>query len=65
MTTHNMSLTDVHSTFNNDTLECPKYSKTQEESIPLFTFWIDGVVVGVMAVTGLIANIVSALILGK
>ena len=49
--------------FDNDTLDCPEYTRTQEKS--LSWLWISDVVAGVIAVLGLIANIVFALILGK
>ena len=46
-------------------LECPKYTREDGELLALVTFWVDGVVTCIMAIAGLIANIISALILGK
>ena len=60
-----MSLDDPMGTFDNVTVECPNFSEYQQNLLGEITFWVDGVIVGIMAFTGLIANIISALILGK
>lgn len=48
-----------------DVLECPNYTNEDMVFLESVTFWVDGVVTCILAFTGLIANIISALILGK
>ena len=64
----NMSLFDINATFDKEVepLDCPNLTKLQRDIInDDLVFWVDFVVDGALAATGLIANIVSALILGK
>jgi len=63
-----MSLFDINATFDKEVepLDCPNLTKLQRDIInDDLVFWVDFVVDGALAATGLIANIVSALILGK
>ena len=46
-------------------LDCPVYSMEDGELLDSVTFWVDGVITCIMAIIGLVANIISALILGK
>ena len=46
-------------------LSCPTYSETDQFTIPFFQFWIEGVANVTIAALGLLANMVSALILCK
>ena len=46
-------------------LECPVYSDEGLNMIGQMTFWVDGWINCVLAFVGLIANIISAMILGK
>ena len=64
----NMSLFDINSTFDKDVppLDCPKLTAFQRDLVDNdLIFWVDFVVDGALAAIGLVANIVSALILGK
>ena len=45
--------------------ECPTFTVNDEKYLGLITYWVDGVVTCIMALTGLIANVTSAMILGK
>lgn len=56
---------DILQHANKTTLECPRHSTEDTEMLYQLTFWVDGVATCIMAFIGLIANIVSALILGK
>jgi len=63
-----MSLFDINSTFDKDVppLDCPKLTAFQRDLVDNdLIFWVDFVVDGALAAIGLVANIVSALILGK
>lgn len=46
-------------------LKCPQYTKEDDALYAKITFWVDGVAVCVVAIIGLIANFLSALILAK
>ena len=48
-----------------EVLDCPVYSLEDGDLLDSVTFWVDGVVTCIMAFIGLIANIISAMILGK
>ena len=68
LTMSNMSLFDINATFDKEVepLDCPNLTKLQLRVInDDLVFWVDFVVDGALAAIGLIANIVSALILGK
>ena len=63
-----MSLFDINSTFDKELepLDCPSLNKFQRDLVNNdLVFWVDFVVDGALAAIGLVANIVSALILGK
>ena len=55
----------IMSSFDKETLECPTYSKEDYDLRTSFTYWVDGVVSCITAISGLIANIISAMILSK
>jgi hypothetical protein len=46
-------------------LQCPVYSNEDNILTDHVTFWVDGVAQCILSFTGIIANIISALILGK
>ena len=49
----------------NNTLNCPVYGDSGQQLLDAFNFWLEGVTKAAIACAGLIANIVSAIILMK
>ncbi len=46
-------------------LECPEHSDEDLNLLTFITFWVQGVLESVVAITGFIANVVSAYILTR
>ena len=49
--------------FENPPLDCPEYGEYGDRLHDQFVFWLEGVVQDVIAIGGLIGNLISAIIL--